>query len=84
MCDDMNTSICSSKFHNELKEADIVPVYKKSQNYLKNIIDLLVFFQISPRFMKDTYMIKCHNFLIISFQSISVIFERVTAHNTAF
>ena len=29
ICDDINTLIRSSKFHNELKEADIVPVYKK-------------------------------------------------------
>ena len=29
MCDDINASIRSSKFHNELKEADIVPVHKK-------------------------------------------------------
>ena len=28
-CDDINTSIRSSKFHNELKETDIVPVHKK-------------------------------------------------------
>ena len=52
----MNASVRSSKFHNELKEADIVSVHKKrSQNYLKKIIDLLVFFQIFPRFMKDAY-----------------------------
>ena len=29
MCDDINASIHSSKFHNELKEADVVPVHKK-------------------------------------------------------
>ena len=28
-CDDINASIRSSKFHNELKEADIIPVHKK-------------------------------------------------------
>ena len=28
-CDDINASICSSIFHNELKEADIVPAHKK-------------------------------------------------------
>ena len=26
-CDDMNASICFSKFHNELKEADMIPVH---------------------------------------------------------
>ena len=29
ICDDINTSIRSSKFQNELKEVDIVPVHKK-------------------------------------------------------
>ena len=54
--DDINASKRSSKLHNELEEADIVPVHKKSQKYLKKIIDLLVLFQISPKFMKDAYM----------------------------
>ena len=72
-CDDINISIRSSKFHNELKEADIVTVHKKKAKLSKE-----------KRFMKDAYMIKCQDFLIISFQSISVVFERVTAHNTAF
>ena len=76
MCDDIN--------FNKLKEAGIVPVHKRSQNYLKKTIDLLVFSQISPRFMKSVYMIKCQNFFIIFFQSISVVFKRVIAHYTAF
>ena len=29
-CDDINDSIHSSKFPNELKQADIVPVHKKN------------------------------------------------------
>ena len=29
VCDDINASIRSSNFHNELKEADIVLVHKK-------------------------------------------------------
>ena len=33
--DDINTLIRSSKFHNELKEADIVPVHKKKSKYSK-------------------------------------------------
>ena len=38
--DYINTLIRYSKFHNESKEADIVPVHKRSQNYVKKIIDL--------------------------------------------
>ena len=53
-----------------LKRQRLFLYIKRIQNYLKKIIDLLVFFQISPRSMKDAYTIKCQNFLIISFQSI--------------
>ena len=35
MCDDFNAAICSSIFHNELKEADIVPVHKKESKLSK-------------------------------------------------
>ena len=35
ICDDINTSIRSSKFHNELKEADIVPAHKKKSKFSK-------------------------------------------------
>ena len=78
-CNDINASIRSSKSHNELKKQISFLYINRSQNYLKKIIDLSIFFQISPRLMKDSYMIKCQNFLIISFQSISVVFKRVTA-----
>ena len=83
-CDDINASMRSSKFHNELKERDIATLHKKKSKLSKKIICLLVFFQISPRFIKDTYMKDTYISLIISFQSISEVFERITAHNTAF
>ena len=35
ICDDINTLIRSLKFHNELKEADIVPVHKKKSKFSK-------------------------------------------------
>ena len=35
ICDDINTSIRSSNFHNELKEADIVHVHKKKSKLSK-------------------------------------------------
>ena len=34
-CDDINPYIYCSKFHNELKEADIVPVHKKESKLFK-------------------------------------------------
>ena len=35
ICDDINALIRSWKFHNELKEADIVPVHKKKSKFSK-------------------------------------------------
>ena len=49
-CDDINDSICSSKFPNKLKQAGIVPAHKKNQSFLRKIIDL--FISILPKFLK--------------------------------
>ena len=57
-CDDINDSIHSSKFPNKLKQADIVPAHKKSQSFLRKIIDLLVFSHMFLRFIKGAYTIK--------------------------
>ena len=57
-CDDINDSICSSKFPNDLKQADIVPAHKKSQSFLRKTIDLPVSFQMFLRFMKGACTIK--------------------------
>ena len=57
-CDYINGSIRSSKFHNELKQAGIVPAYKKSQGFVKKIIDLSVSSQMFIRFMKGACTIK--------------------------
>ena len=56
-CDDINDSIRSSKFLNELKQADIVPAHK-SQSFLRKIIDLSVSSQMFLRFMKGACTIK--------------------------
>ena len=57
-CDDINDSICSSKFPNELKQVDIVPTHKKSQSFLRKIIDLSVSSQMFLRFMEGACTIK--------------------------
>ena len=56
-CDDINDLIRSSKFLNELKQADIVPAHK-SQSFLRKIIDLSVSSQMFLRFMKGACTIK--------------------------
>ena len=57
------------------KESDFTP---------KNIVDLLVSFQIFLRFTKDAYMIKCQVISKIFFQNINAVFVRVTVHNIAY
>ena len=57
-CDDINDSIHSSKFPKELKQAEIVPAHKKSQSFLRKIIDLSVSSQMFLRFMKGACTIK--------------------------
>ena len=56
--DDINDSIRSSKFPNELKQAEILPAHKKRQSFLRKIIDLSVSSQMFLRFMKGACTIK--------------------------
>ena len=53
ICDDINTLIRSSKFHNELKEADIVPVHKKkSKSSKENYRSISILPNISKEYEK--------------------------------
>ena len=79
-CDDISDSIRSSKFPNELKQAEIIPA-QKSQSFLSKIIDLSVSFQMFLRFMKGACTIKYQLILNISFLDISVVFARVIVLN---
>ena len=84
MCDDINTSIRSSKFHNELKEADIVPVNKRKSKLSKeNCRPISILPNISKVFERCLHD-QMSEFFDNIFQSISAVFERVAAHNTAF
>ena len=57
---------------------------KRCQNSLKKIINLLVFFEIFPRFTRDAEMIKCQVISKIFLQNIDAVFIKVTVHNIAF
>ena len=80
---DINALIRSSKFHNELKEAAIVPVHKKKSKFSKKNYRPISILRIFPKFTKDAYMTKCHISLKIFFKSINVAFAMVTTHNAA-
>ena len=45
-----NNFLFESMFPSKLKEADITPVHKKEEKYLKKIIGQLVFYQIPLRY----------------------------------
>ena len=45
-----NNFLFESVFPSKLKEADITPVHKKEEKYLKKIIGQLVFYQIPLRY----------------------------------
>ena len=83
-CDDISAFIRSSKFHNEFKEAYIVPVHKKKPKLSKENYRPTSILPNIPKVYEGCLYDQIIQFLIISFQSISVVFERVTAHNTAF
>ena len=57
-CGDINDSIRSSKFPNELKQVEIVPAHEKSQSFLRKIMDLSVSSQMFLRSMKGACTIK--------------------------
>ena len=53
-----NESIEEANFPNELKYADITPVYKKIVDTKKRIIDLLVLYLLYPKYSNVVFMIK--------------------------
>ena len=78
--DGINTSIRSWKFHNELKETDIVPVHKKKSKFSKENYRPI---SILPKISKYAYMTKYQIFSQMFSQSNNAIFARVTVHSTA-
>ena len=56
MCDDINASIRSSNFHNELKEVDNVPLHKKkSKLYKENYRPISIIPNISQVYERCLY-----------------------------
>ena len=52
-----NNSLFSNKFLKYLKKADITPVFKKDEKFLKTI-DWSVFCRLHQKFMNDVYTIR--------------------------
>ena len=77
----INHCIDHSEFPSDLKQAEVVPVYKKNLKTLKIIIGLLEFYLISLKYMKGVCMSKLKIISKIYFQNINVGFGRDLMHN---
>ena len=71
-----NESIEVANFPNELKYADITPVYKKIIDTKKRIIDLLVLYLLYPKYSNVAFLIKFMKTLIIHLLDIRWATER--------
>ena len=76
-----NESIEVANFPNELKYADVTPVYKKIIDTKKRIIDLLVLYLLYPKYSNVVSMIKSIKTLTIHGLDIRWATERYTALN---
>ena len=83
ICNDINASILNPKFHNELKEADIIPAHKKKSKLSKENYRPISILPNISKVYERFYMIKFKIISKIFYQNINVGFERVTVHNTA-
>ena len=76
ICHDIYALIRSSKFHNELKEADIVPLHKKQSKFSKENNRPKVFSHIFSKFTEDAYINKYQISSKMFSWSISAVFAR--------
>ena len=76
-----NDSNLSLKFPDALKLADITPTYKKMILQIRKTIDQLVFYHLSPNYLRELCLIKYRSILISFYLLIYVDFERVIAHS---
>ena len=81
---DINASISTSKFPDDLKEADVTPLYKKKSKLSKeNYRPISVLPNISKVY-EGACMTKCQNILKLDFLNFSAVFENVTVHSTVY
>ena len=79
-----NNSIKLSTFPEIPKHSDITPLYKKGKKMSKETTDQSAFFQIYQKYLKNTCLNKCRNFLRICFRNINVGFRRVSVPSNVF
>ena len=79
---DVNASISTSKFPNDLKEPDMIPAYKKKSKLSKENYRPISIFRISLKCMEGTCIIKHQNILKLDFPNFIAVLERVIAHST--
>ena len=81
---DINTSASTSKFPNDLKEADVITVYKKKSKLSKENYRPISILPTISEVYKGACMIKYQNILKLVFLNFSEVFERVIVHSTVY
>ena len=78
---DINKCINNGVFPDNLKHADITPTFKKTNDFVKQIINLYASCLHFQRCMKNFFIIKSINTLIIYSRNTCVVSERVKVPN---
>ena len=80
----INASISTSKFANDLKEADVIPICKKKSKLSKeNYMSISILLNISKVYERCLYD-QISKSLKLDFPSFSAVFERVIVHSTVY
>ena len=81
VCNDINASISSSTFPNQLKEADIIPAHKKKSKLSKENYRPISILPNISKYMKGVFMTNCQFILTIYSRSYNVVSGKVIATN---
>ena len=76
--------ICIGEFPNELKHADVIPVYKKSINVIKPTTIELTYFQLFQKFLRKLFTLQFTNTSMTNYLEVNVDFVKDLVLNTAF
>ena len=84
VCNSFASSINMSRFPENLKLADITPLYKKGKKDVKGNYRPVSILPNLSKILKNTFLDRCHIFLTTYYQSINVALEKDSVPNIAF
>ena len=80
----LNNYLETCSFLEDLKYAEVVPIYMKITNRIKVTIDLLIFYQTFQKYMKEAGKKILMNTSVISYQNISSVLSKIIGLRTVF